>query len=433
VASLTDFVTVNVTANSTTVQRQGFGIPLILTYHTRFVEKYRSYTSLAGMTADGFTSYDAAYRRAAAMFSQNPAPASVVVGRLPSAPAFTQVLTMTSATEGQHVRFKVIEPATGTVQSIDYTIPSSATTTTVATAVELLVEAVTGVDSAASTANITVTPTVAGRRVEIYDLENCTLEETTAAAGYDTELTALKIVNNTWFFISTDSSSAANVAAVGAWALANKKMYFAALHNSSELSGTGTIGSDLKALSNNFTALLWAPNAHQSAASAWIGVGAPQQPGDVNWAGMLLRGEQQNLETDNINHYQTVAGVARTRLGKVASGEWIDVVHGTEALKADLAETVYLLLVGAGTGQKVPFTKKGFDLMQAHIEAAGRRFESSNGQPGLLQEGSFTVVMPNPDSFTSEQKNSRILTGVRFSALYEQAVNSVGMDGTISS
>ena len=149
-SDLDDIVSISITADSTTVSREGFGSVLVMSYHTRFVEQYRVYSSLAEMLDDGFTSYDDAYRMARAIFAQDPTVTTIVVGRLPAAPTYQTKLTMTSSTEGAYVRCKVVQPTTGTVSQIEYLIGAAETTTTVATAVELLIEAVTGVDSTSS-------------------------------------------------------------------------------------------------------------------------------------------------------------------------------------------------------------------------------------------------------------------------------------------
>ena len=53
--SLTDIVDVTITAQTAAPSRVGFGVPLVMAYHTHFVERVRNYTGLAGMIADGFT------------------------------------------------------------------------------------------------------------------------------------------------------------------------------------------------------------------------------------------------------------------------------------------------------------------------------------------------------------------------------------------
>jgi hypothetical protein len=433
-SALDSIVSVSISANSTTVSRQGFGTPLVLAYHTRFADRYRAYTSLAEMAADGFVTYDDAYRMAASAFAQDPTVEQVIVGRLPAAPAYSSQLTITTAVEGQIVKCKVIEPTTGTVSQISYTVLAAATTTTVATAVELLIEAVTGVDASSSSAVITVTPAAAGRRVHIYDLQNCTLEENTADAGYDTELTALQLENDDWYAITCDSASPANVADVAAFALANKKLYIYSSPSAAMLAGTPL--SDVS--SNDRAVALWAPNSHEFAECAWAAVGLSQDPGSITWAFKSLAGvttktltttQKNALEADDANHYQTVAGAAITRQGTVGTGEFIDIRHGMDALEARIKEDVFALMVNRG---KIPYTTKGMDLIGTAIKAAMKAFEGDVDEPGLLVPGSSVVILPDIEDVSTANKAARTLTNVRFSADLAGAIHAVTIVGTLT-
>lgn len=434
-SELSSIVSVSITPDSRSVSRQGFGIPLVLAYHTRFTERYRKYTSAAEMLADNFETYDDAYRLAAAFFDQDPSVEEVVVGRLPAAPSYTSTLTVTASyTAGQKVQCKVIQPTTGTVSQIDYTITGSeGSIDAVATAVEALIEAVTGVNSTVSTNVIPVTPAVAGRRVHIYDLVGCTIEETTPDAGYDTELAALILENNDWFFVVTDSNSPANVADVAAWCLSNDKMYGISTNSAAELTSGGTLATNLAANDNCF--VLFGRNSHEYTAARWIGALAPLDPGSATWAMKSLAGATAHaltstqkgfLEDHNANHYQTVAGLAITRQGVTTSGEYIDNIHGLFALKADIAESVYGVLASL---PKTPFTQKGLDAIENAILGALRRFEGTEDNPGLLVPGSSRVIMP---SLASQNRGTRRLTGVRFSADLSEAVHKVTVVGTVS-
>jgi hypothetical protein len=394
-----------------------------LTYHTRFTDRYRIYTDIAGMAADGFVTTDRAYQAARAAFSQNPAPASIVVGRLPAAPAFTHTLAITSSTEGNHVKVSVMSPTSGAVMS------------SVAAAVEALIEAVAGVDSVAFSSTITVTPTTAGKPVVMYDLENCTLEETTADAGYDDELTALQLENDDWYFVTTDSASETNVDLVSAWTETQKKLYFVTTNSSAVLDGTSTMGSDLLALGRDRTVIIWAKNPSECAAMAWVGVGAPAEPGSITWAMKSLSGvtpkaltatQKAALEADSVNHYQTVKGYNITRKGVVTSGEFIDIIHGIDALEADIQESVFGLLANSA---KVPFTAGGLDLVANAILGALKRFE---GEQALLVPNTSVVLMPELSAVSTADKAARRLTGVRFSATLGGAIHYVSITGTLS-
>lgn len=435
-ASISSVVSVQIKANSRNPTRTGFGVPLILTYHTRFTEKWRSYSSLAGMTSDGFLATDPAYRIAAALLAQNPSVKSFLVGRKDTPATFTQVLTVTSAVAGARVRFKVIDSA-GVVQQIDYLIPGSSTTTTVATAVELLVEALAGVDSTSAGAAITITSSVAGFKPLIYDCENCGVNETTPDAGYDTELSTLELLNNSWYFVVTDTQSPANVAKIAAWVLPRTKLYFVATQSDLELAGTGTLGSDLKALANGRTAILFAFNPQEFAGASWVGQGAPITPGEQTWALKQLIGvtakdltttQEAFLTADNINNYQAIAELGATRPGVVTSGEWIDVVHGTDALTAAIQEAVWTVMANAG---KIPFTDAGLDLIASAILGAMKRFEGTNERPGLLLPGSSKVNMPLAADISAADKRARRLAGVSFYAKFAGAVHAVDLVGTL--
>jgi hypothetical protein len=436
-ADLDSIVSVSITADSATPTRAGFGIPLLMSYHTRWTDSYRSYTALSEMTADGFVTYDHAYLMAAAVFRANPTVEYVIVGRMTSAPAYTSVLTITDATEGNHIKVSVIDPTSGTVTAIDYTILAAATTTTVATAVEALIEAVTGVTSSASVADITVTPAAAGKKVFMYGLTGCKLVETTADAGYDTALTALQLENDDWYFILIDSNSQANVNDVAAFALASTKMFFITTESSYELDGTGTLGSTIKALSNTHAVLLYTPNAHEFGAATWVGVGAPQTPGSITWAFQTLPGvtartltntQKLALEADNTNHYQTIAGISITRPGVTLEGEWIDVIHGIDALTMRIKEDVFGLLASG----RVPFTQKGMDLVHSTILAALRAFEGTTEEPGLIAVGTSQVIMPVFSSISASDKANRRLVGIRFSGTLAGAIHFVSVVGTLS-
>lgn len=436
-ASINSVVTIQISSNSRNAAVPGFGIPAVMLYHTVFPEMWREYSDTLSMITDGFAPNSAAVLIATAIFDQDPTLSKIVIGRMNACPSFTQVLTITSSTQGAHVRAKVID-SNGTVQQLDYAIGAAETTTTVATAFELLTEAVTGVASSSSAAAITITPVSAdGYKPYFYDLENCGIHETTADADYDDALTALMAVKNDWYGIVTDTQSPANVAKIAAFALTNKKLYFVSTQADSELDGTGTLGSDLKALSNDRTVILYHANPAQFAAAAWMAVGFAKTPGSITWANKTLRGvtfdlltttQETNLTTDNENNYQEIAALGHTGPGVVTSGEWIDVVHGTDALKADLQAAVWTAMANA---DKIPFTDAGLDLISAQISAVLKKYEGDKNVPGLLTPGSSKVIMPAASSISAADKKLRRLRNVRFSAKYSSAIHAVDLVGTI--
>ncbi len=77
---LSEHVSITITSANVNVQRLGFGIPLILSCNAAFGERVRSYLSIESVAAD-FASDTPEYLAANALFSQEPAPQTVMIGR----------------------------------------------------------------------------------------------------------------------------------------------------------------------------------------------------------------------------------------------------------------------------------------------------------------------------------------------------------------
>src|SRR6185369_12163092 len=154
-APIDSIVSVDISAQTVTPSRQGFNTMMLMAYHTENTDLYREYSSLAGAVSDGHVAGTAAYRMIAEAFSQNPRLKKVKLGRITTAVAQVFAITMTTAVAGKHVKM-TIEDSDGNSTDIDYTVTGSEVggTTGVATAVELLVEAVTGITSSSSSAVI---------------------------------------------------------------------------------------------------------------------------------------------------------------------------------------------------------------------------------------------------------------------------------------
>lgn len=81
--SLSQIITVNITRNTSAAERANFGIPLFVTatVPAGFTERAREYTSLEGLTDDGFATTDNAYLAAQSFFAQDPNVSKIIIGR----------------------------------------------------------------------------------------------------------------------------------------------------------------------------------------------------------------------------------------------------------------------------------------------------------------------------------------------------------------
>jgi hypothetical protein len=123
--TISDIVDVVITRDSRNPTRKGFGTPLILAYHTAWLDRVRTYSDPADMLSDGFTANDAAYLDALSLCAQSPRVKEFKVGRRAGAP--TQSLRLTPSTpvatevysfEVDGVEFEIIADATPAIAEI---------------------------------------------------------------------------------------------------------------------------------------------------------------------------------------------------------------------------------------------------------------------------------------------------------------------------
>lgn len=101
--SLDDVVTVTITIQSSALTLPGFGVPLLLgPVHTNFAERIRFYTTASAILDDGFTTSDAVHRMAVIVFSQNPRPSRLAVGRRIAAVAQIETIRVVTAVAGTY-------------------------------------------------------------------------------------------------------------------------------------------------------------------------------------------------------------------------------------------------------------------------------------------------------------------------------------------
>ncbi len=431
--SISDIVDVSITADTARVSRVGFGTPLFMAYHTHNTDLIREYSGLDEMVADSFSSAEAAYLMAQAAFSQEPRPESVKIGRITTSVVPTKKITITDATEGHHVKLSILTSA-GDEADIDYTILASATTTTVATAVELLIEAVTGISSSASGADITVTGT-SGTNFWVYDLQYCEQLDQTPNASIDDDLTAIELVDNDWYAVCCAIESETNADDIAAWVETRDKLYIAQTSDDIERQSGGTLMNGWAAQSYDNSACIFTENASNFIACGWVGRMLPKDPGSATWSLKTIDGAVADpltsteigfIEGDSGNYYTEIAGVSITRNGVVASGEYIDVRMGIHWLKARIAERVFTLLASA---DKVPYTDPGVALVVAEVRA---QLQIAIQKNVLAAEPKPTVTVPKVADVDTADKQARLLPDVKFAGTLAGAIHKTEIAGVLS-
>lgn len=257
-------------------------------------------------------------------------------------------------------------------------------------------------------------------------------------ASITASLTAIRNEDDSWYGLIIDQALAESYATIAGYVETNKR--FSILWTTDADTTDATKSTDpasvLKGLGYDRTAVVWHPTPTTGADypdAAWMGEGFPYEPGSSTWNDKKLKGVTPDnvssvetiLQNKNCNYYSTVGGVNIMQNGKVASGEWIDIIIGTDWIEARLRETVFGAFVN---NRKIPFDDTGIAMIEGLVkgvlkEAAGK---------GILQEDSIVVTVPKYADIPQSDRIARHLPDVKFTALYQGAIHRTTINGTIS-
>lgn len=176
---------------------------------------------------------------------------------------------------------------------------------------------------------------------------------------------------------------------------------------------------------------------------AWLAQCFQYDPGSESWAYKTLDGvepsalsgtEMGQLEDEGLNYYIACAGKNITRNGKMTGGEWIDVIRFRDWLKNQIQLKVFGLFVA---NAKIPYTDGGITLVQNQIEAVLKSGQSIGGIADTEYDAEenpvygYTVTVPRAADLSSAQRESRKLTGVKFTARLANAIHVVELVGNL--
>lgn len=435
--ALSEIVSVAIQAGTVNPARRGFGIPLILAYHTVWSDtQVRRYTSMAGVAAD-FASSSMPYKAASAFFDQNPRPEAIKIGRLPSpGTGHIQAVDFTDHPTGSAITGSVVSPD-GTTTAINVAWNTNIATTLAA--LDTALELISGLTVAVTSPTITITGGAPFGRMWHLSFPTGYVKDTTADWAYDIALANHADVDGDFFAVVVDNNSPKNMDKVARWCLSNQRIcLFAPVYGkpSQFVSGEFTSGADYTALlaNNNAIGLFTETARSEFKEARWAGKMLPLDPGSATWAFKTLSGagadawsdtERSTIDTTNKgNHFTREAGVNITRPGKCFGGEWIDVTIGLEWLKAQLEEEMFSLLIN---NPKIPYTDVGIGQIVAVVRGVLKVAEDRS----VIDSGWQVTAKPAAEQ-TSADRLARTVRDVEFTARLAGAVHKIMISGTVT-
>lgn len=386
----------------------------------------------AALTALGVTSTEQLHRSLTAEVSQDKVPARMKVGRRGTTTAQVSQFNIDAAEDGDY---------TVTVNGTPFVHTSSSETATqIKDALITLVDAAPEVSSVTvDTDSASVTAVEAGVTFSISVTHSATpanisVELTTPSVGITEDIQIWETEDSDWYELIESTRSSGVIKDASADIESRIKIFQGQTDDAvAQTSGTTDIGSVLKGLALDRTGLWFHNDDTEHSEAAISGFMLPQDPGSATWAGNTIKGVtgitltgESFLADKNYNWNENfaAAGFTMTRTGKMASGQFIDIIRGRDFLQ-NLIQT--RLVDAIRKEPKIPYTDRGGDMIgtvirTALVEAAGN---------GLIVEDSIVVTIPAVATQSSTSKGNRDFPNVTFSATLQGAIHSIVVNGSL--
>ena len=440
-ASLDNIVNVQIALQTTGVTRGEFGIPMIVAPLMTFTERVRVYNSYNEASEDDLP--PSLLTALSDCFGQIPRPRQVKVGRRS---VLTAIINVTELLP--------LGTYSITVGAETYTFTADAS--------PLASEIVTGLALAiTSDTNEKITATVVGDTLQIGYISQLDLAGVSLATGLGwglisplsagtavgDDLDAILDEDARWYGLVMTERVKQTQLDAAEWTEANDRLFITATSEADVLNPA--LATDLISVLKNTRYFRTAVMFHTNAATeypdaAWAGRVFTIQPGGETWAlkglasvtpSPLTATQRQtviNKGGNTFEFYQTQ--VALTNPGKVAAGEWIDVIRFRDWLKDTIQVNMVQMMINR---DKVPYTDQGIQLCVNNLRKSLQEGQKVGGiAPDELDAAGATVpgfilTFPRSVELASSIKASRILD-IGFTARLAGAIHVVNVSGALA-
>ncbi len=439
-ATLDNIVNMQIALQTTGVVRGDFGTSMIVSPLMTFTERVRVYNS--HLEASGDDLPPSLLTALSDYFGQIPSPRIVKVGRRSVSAAIVTVAEVTN-----------LATYTVTVGDTDYdfTAGGSATAT----------EIVTGLAAAIDEVDTYVTADVVGETLSLAYIDQDELQPVVLGSGLAwgtisplsastataDDLSAILDEDDTWYGLVMAERVKQTQLDAAAWAEPNDRLFITATNEADVLvpSTTTDLISVLKDTRYYRTAALYHTDADtQYPDAAWAGRVFTIQSGAETWAlkglasitpSNLTSTQRQTILAKGGNTFEYYQEqIALTNPGKVAAGEWIDVIRFRDWLKDTIQTNMVQMMINR---DKVPYTDQGIALCANNLRKSLQEGVNVGGvAPDELDAAgetvpSFVITYPRSVDVPSSVKASRVLT-LSFSARIAGAIHVVNIDGALA-
>ena len=447
-AKIDRIVNVAISLNTTAIKEQSFSDLLVLGAHALGVNRIMVVTEPGELLDLGIAPNDPLYIAVRDAFKQIPTVTRVFVGRRQ---VETSRITVAAASLSDYSIAMTWRDAAGEIKTAQATATGVANSTpqTIATALVAAVTAASApVTAVAVGAEVSITANQAGQAVAVAIKGNLQLEAPASTETPSAALNACLRESADWYGVALASRVEADVLDAAEWVESNERLFGV----SSDQAGIidAAVSSDIASKCQQkqyFRTHVWYHGqARSEAIEAAVAANRfTYYPGGETWANARLAGvsydnlaEGQALaaHAKNANTFEQMRNFAVTQNGKVAAGEWIDVIRGRDWLAEQVKINVASQLINADG--KVPYTDAGIlvivnGIRQALMlgQARGLIAPDEIDDAGRKIPG-FVITVPRAASISPNDKANRILRDLKFSARLAGAIHVAEIKGNLT-
>lgn len=448
-AKIDRIVNVQIALNTTAIKEQSFSDLLIVGPHVLSTQRSLVITEADQLLDLGMSALDPIYLAAQDVFAQIPTITRLFIGR-------QQVdsvgITVTQASESNYSATLGWRDVDGVLQTATFTVAGAPGDTAADIATDLAA-AINGgaapITAAAVGAVITLTADVVGAPFSATLAGNMVMTQPATTELPGVALAAISAETDDWYGVSLTARDAASILNAAEWVEANEKLLGVAVNAPAVLDPGSTTDIGYQLMQAQYFRTHWW--YHGPIATEWLEAAIAAKsftiyPGGETWAlkrlagitfDKLSEGQALAVFNKNGNTFEQFRNFAITQNGRVAAGEWIDVIRFRDWLVEQVKINVVSALINAAG--KVPYTDPG---IQVIVTALRQALDLGVARGGIAPPEvdpddnrvipSYTISFPASANVSFNDKANRILNDVNFTARLAGAIHTVVIRGNLT-
>jgi hypothetical protein len=451
-ANIDRIVNASILLRSAPVAEKTFSDMVILADHNFTVRRVSSVSSADELLDKGILPTDALYKAVSAAFQQEPGVDTVYIARrMPGSSGLTVQLPQGETGEVFEVTFEYFDAQKQLKSTtFSYTTVNDSTDDTadkIATLLAATINADVDLTSGASSSSITVASANGVPAITSVS-SNLRSTFTPSTEAIPVALAAARKENDVFYGVCATTRVEAEQIALAKWCESVDKLCgLASANSNAKVGGQANLLAKCQKLNLFRTYVAFSEEAtpnNEYPEVAWMSRKFREQPGSETWANTTLsavtsdrldEAEYKAITSLNGNTFEPFRTLSLTQNGKVAGGEWIDVIR----FRDWLLEKIRVDQFSAFVNNRLGFTDEGIATLHNKLLGSLNKGKDVGGiAPEELDPTtdriipSYTTTIPSASSFSANEKAQRVLKGIKFTARLTGAIHAVEINGTLA-